>query len=541
MWKRWETGSEPLSFVIQLPGREVLPALSRLDIVGTPWSSFSVLSPRHLAVAGLILALYLGLGLTNVFTKAPWCDEAWFGSPAYNLAYHGFMGTTVLDPGSSTWKNVKLTGIDVHTYWVMPLSLVFNAAAFRVFGFSILPMRLLSMAWGLATLFAWGVILWKLTGQRALTLAGVGLIAIDFHFLAQAADGRMDVMVVALGWSGVAAYLLLRERRFTVAVALSQTMAVLACLAHPNGLVLLLILACTTLYLDRKRVRIRTVPIAATPYLALGAAWVLYILQKPEDFVTQFLGNARGRGPTITTPIAALKLEISNRYLANYGMASWSSLGGRMNVIPLILFLAGAAACLLTPEIRRHRGYRLLLIWTGIVAFFLAEFEGLKTPFYLIYLTPLLAVLLAIASGWTWVRRPRWRAAVTGLLAVFCLLQIGRTLIADSRHPRQTTYDPAVKFLRARFNRQTFIMGGAQLIFGLGPDWKILDDIQLGYNTGKRPDVVVIDPGWEDRIQMLQVVNPPVHKYVSNLLATEFHEVYNRNGYRILVRSTRGV
>ena len=125
-------------------------------------------SPRYLAAAAVIVAVYLGLGLTNVLTRAPWCDEAWFGSPSYNLAYRGFMGTTVLDPASSTWKNVKLTGIDAHTYWVMPLNLLYNAAAFRIFGFSILPMRLLSLAWGLAALAAWGAILWKLTGRMAL-------------------------------------------------------------------------------------------------------------------------------------------------------------------------------------------------------------------------------------------------------------------------------------------------------------------------------------------------------------------------------------
>jgi len=88
-----------------------------------------VRSPRLVAGSALIVLVYLGLGLTDVFTRAPWCDEAWFGNPAYNLAYKGFMGTTVLDPASSTWKSVKLTGIDRHTYWVMPLGCVKKAMA----------------------------------------------------------------------------------------------------------------------------------------------------------------------------------------------------------------------------------------------------------------------------------------------------------------------------------------------------------------------------------------------------------------------------
>jgi hypothetical protein len=474
-----------------------------------------------------------------VVTKAPWCDEAWFGIPAYNLAVHGFMGTTVLDPASSTWKSVKLTGIDTHTYWVMPLNLLLNAASFRILGFSVFSMRLLSLLWGLVTLAAWGAILWKLTGLRWFALAGAGLIAIDFHFLAQAADGRMDAMAVALGWSAVAAYLMLRDASFPRAVVVSHSLAALSLFTHPNGIALAAILVCTTLYFDRKRIRIGSVALAALPYLAVAAGWGLYILQSPGDFMTQFLGNAGGRGPTITTPLLALREEFVRRYLQNYGMASWSSLAGRINVIPLLFFALGAAACLAIPAIRSHRGYRLLLIWTAIMAFFLAELEGLKTPFYLIYITPLLTVLLLAAGAWCWSNFVRLRWVVASALAVFVLLQASRTVIADSRHPRHSTYDPAVRYLVSQFNAQTSIMGGAEFVFGVGPDWRILDDIRLGYNTGKKPDVVVIDPAWEDRIQALQDGYPEIYGFVQRVLKSDFREVYNHEGYRILVRAER--
>jgi hypothetical protein len=492
-------------------------------------------SPRLLLASALIVLAYLGLGLLDVFTRAPWCDEGWFGSPACNLAYKGFMGTTVLDPASSTWKSVKLTGIDRHTYWVMPLNLLFNAAGFRLFGFSIFSMRLLSQFWGLLALGAWGAILWKLTGDPPLTLGSLALIAVDYHFLLQASDGRMDVMAVALGWSGVAAYLWLRERRFSLAVAVSQTLAAMAFFTHPNGVMLVLILAGTTLYFDRGRVRIATLAVAAIPYLAMGAGWGLYIAQSPADFVAQFLGNAADRGPTITAPLTALKLEISHRYMDNYGLAAWSSLSGRLNAIPLGIFLAGAAACLLVREIRQHAGYRLLLIWTAVVLFFLTEMEGLKTQFYLIYVTPLYSILLAVAAAWAWRRHPRRRWATVAVLLVFVALQAVRTPVAASRSARRATYDPAVRYLQAHFHRGTLIMGGAGLIFALGPDWKVLDDFHLGYDTGKRADVVVIDSAWADRIAMLETDHPPIFAFVTVLLKTDYREVYNQGGYRILI------
>jgi hypothetical protein len=446
------------------------------------------------------------------------------------------MGTTVLDPASSTWKSVKLTGIDRHTYWVMPLSLVANAAGFGIFGFGIFPMRLLSLLWGGVALAAWGLILWKLTGEERLVLGGLGLIAVDYHFLLGAADGRMDMMTVALGWSGVAAYLLLRERRFAVAVLVSQSLTAMACFTHPNGVMLALLLAVTTLYFDGRRIGIGTLATAAVPYLAGAAGWALYITRSPADFLTQLLGNASGRGPTITTPMAALQLEISHRYLDNFGFAAWQSRAGRLNAIPLGIFLAGVAVCLLAGEIRRHPGYRLAIVWTAIVVVFLTGFEGLKTPFYLIYLTPLYSLLAAVAASWMWRRRPRWRWAVASVLVVFVALQAARTPIAASRHPRRTTYDPAVQYLRARFNRHTFIMGSASLIFGLGPDWKILDDFRLGFNSGKRADVVAIDPHWADGIEMARTLQPSIYAFVTHLLEAEYQEVYNQGGYRILIR-----
>jgi hypothetical protein len=497
-----------------------------------------VVSPRLVAGSALIVLIYLGLGLTNLFTRAPWCDEAWFGNPAYNLAYKGFMGTTVLEPAGSTWKSVKLTGIDRHTYWVMPLNLLANAAGFRVFGFSIYSMRLFSLFWGLIAFSAWGAILWKLTGQALLTLGSLGLIAVDYHFLLQASDGRMDAMTVALGWSGVAAYLLLRERSFPLAVAMSQSLAATAFFTHPNGAVLALILAIATLYFDRRRVRFGTIALAAVPYLAIGAGWALYIAQSPADFVAQFLGNAGGRGPTITTPLAALRLEISHRYMDSYGLAEWSSRTGRLNVIPLAMFLAGTAACLLAREIRQHRGYRLLLIWTAIVLVFLTEFEGLKTHLYLIYLTPLYSILLAVAVRWMWLKRPRWRWALAAAMLLFVGLQVLRTPSSAWRNRRQLTYDRAAEYLRARYHRRTPVMGDAGLIFGLGPDWNVLDDFRLGYDSGKRAEVVVIDPSWDDRILMMQTNSPQAHRFVSHLLATEYREVYNQAGYRILARAT---
>jgi len=48
--------------------------------------------------------------------------------------------------------------------------------------------------------------------------------------------------------------------------------------------------------------------------------------------------------------------------------------------------------------------------------------------------------------------------------------------------------------------------------------------------------VIVIDPGWDDSITMMATLKPAIFAYVTHLLQTEYREVYNHGGYRILVR-----
>jgi hypothetical protein len=491
--------------------------------------------PSHAAILALILTVYLGLGLATILTRAPWQDEAWFGSPAYNLAYHGFLGTTILDPASSTWKSVDLTGIDRHTYWVMPLSLLVNAAGFRLFGFGSIQMRLPSLLFGLLFLLTWSSILRRLGAPHEVRIPALLLIAVDYHFQMQAADGRMDAMTIGLGYAAIASYLILRKQGLVKAVAVSQTLAAAGFFTHPNGALPALLLICTAVYMDRAKLRAALLPAAALPYFVIGAAWGVYIAQAPADFRAQFLGNAADRGPTFLTPIEALRMEIVHRYMANFGMAEWTSPSGRLNVMPLLLLLAGTAACFGIAEIRRHPGYRLILIWTAITAVYLTWFEGLKTHFYLLYITPLYSVMGAIAAHWLWTHRSRWRIPVASAVVLLVLLHAGRTLIIARRNPKAAAFLPAVRYIQDHFAPTTFLMGNGGLLFGLGPAWNLLDDFRLGYNSGKRPEVIVVEEVWEDRILMLKEQHPEIWQHVRSTLAG-YREVYNEHGYRILTR-----
>jgi hypothetical protein len=138
---------------------------------------------RSLAASAL---LYLMLTGAIALTKSPWCDEAWYGSPGFNLITKGYMGTSSLEPTSTTWKSVRLTGIDRHTYWAMPLHFLATALWYTLFGFSILSLRALSILWGLLALFCWIRIAARLSPQPHVALVTGLLLACNAVFINRA-------------------------------------------------------------------------------------------------------------------------------------------------------------------------------------------------------------------------------------------------------------------------------------------------------------------------------------------------------------------
>ncbi len=63
-------------------------------------------------------------------TTSPYIDEAWYILPAWNIVTHGSFGTPVIEPSSSSNPSKKISyyGIQEHTYWVMPVFPLSEAA-----------------------------------------------------------------------------------------------------------------------------------------------------------------------------------------------------------------------------------------------------------------------------------------------------------------------------------------------------------------------------------------------------------------------------
>ena len=490
---------------------------------------------------GGIVALYLLLAIAMDRTFMPWCDEAWFATPGLNLAHDGSFGTPVLDE-TAMWGQRNLRGVHHITYWFMPLHPVVVAGWSFVAGRGLMAVRTLSLLWGLVGLGAWFLAVRKLAepeGTRA-ALFMAGLLAVDFEFQWCAGQGRMDMMTEALLASAFAAYLLLRERNFTRAVLVSQTLMMLAGMTHPislGGFVGLLFL---TLYLDGRKVRVQHVALAAVPYLVGGAAWGLFISQDPGMFRDQFYGNITGRLSRPGGWLDAIWEQYKERYLWAYGLRPDTRGLSHLKIVLYLVYMGGVAAGWAMRDFRARREYRAWLILCVIVALCYANLDKGVQEFYLIhFMTPVIAVL-ALVLDWV-IRTRRVRAwAVAAVFLVMGSVQLMTTVSRIRQDAYHTRYLDATEFIRRTARPGELIIGSTELGWELGWNGNLIDDFRLGYLTGKKPAIVVLDKNrYQEWIPKLQATEPQAYRYTSELLEREFVPVHRNDSYIIYARKDR--
>ena len=491
--------------------------------------------PRIRVIAAVFLAGFLVLVAWTARTRAPWCDEGWFASPAYNLAFRGFMGTTVLDPGSGTPvmnTYTRLDGIDKYTYWVMPLQLIAQAGWYKLLGFGLLRMRALSIAWALLALFCWRDVFGELSANRGVALLAAALVGLDNHFIMAATDGRMDMMCSALGIAGVAAYFRLREKHLDWAIFVANALIAASGLCHPNGVLYLIALICLVLTYDRSRIRFGHFAIAAFPYLVAAGAWLLYILKAPDLFWIQLSGNARGRTTLLAAPLRAINLEIG-RYLKGFGFATWSSGFARLSVIELLVFVAAILLCAVWKPLRSQLSVRRTLIVTGAVFGYMLAFEGAKPSAYLFHIVPWFCLATAMASREIWRRLPAMHFLLAGALGLVMLIDLSRVAVPAIRDRYQKQYLPAAEYVRSNAQPRDLIMGPAEVAFVAGFDHDLVDDILLGTKTGKRARFIVVDERYRDHYESIRTTAPDDYRRVADRLDNEYDKVYDEANYQV--------
>ncbi len=477
-----------------------------------------------------VTVISITLAAVSAFHRLPWSDEGWFSSASYNLAHKGFFGTTVMETAGTT-----LTRIEQHTYWVMPLFLLGQAAWYTIAPHSVFWTRVFTIAWVPVAVFGLYLLLLKILGDRRIAVTGALLLALDYVLIDNAGFARPDVMCMALGIGGMAVYAHLRCHRFLAAMAAGNALVALSGLTHPNGIIHLAGLCVLVLWLDRNRLGWKPVAAAAAPYLVAGVMWAAYISVDPQAFADQMIWNGtNGRVAKSWNPIKILWSEIRDRYLVAYGL----SLGGVaiFKSFALFSYLAALVGLLAAGSLRRQPRYQLLLLLVAVYFTVLCVFNQ-KLSYYLVHIVPLYAAVLAVWVVWLWDHLPRWRLAVAAWIAVLLLLQSGGIVLRARQRSYIEQQRQAVRFLLNRAKEGSLIIGSASLLYEMNFDPRLLDSPFLGTRGGRTGDFVIIDELYRIAFEAWARKRPVEYRRIQARLA-EYDLIYDKPEYKIYQRKT---
>jgi Dolichyl-phosphate-mannose-protein mannosyltransferase len=471
--------------------------------------------------------MYVALAVVHVFLLRPNNNEAWFANPAVDLLVRHKMGTPVLE-GSGMW----LVGIDRHTYWTMPLYSLVQAPWYWLFGFSLVTQRMLTVLMGVGVLLCLYVLVEKLSDEWAALIAVV-LTASDFEFVRLSAQGRMDMMCALLGLGGLAFYVSVRGKNLGRAVLWSNIAAAAACMTHPYGALAMTSLWAIMWHYDRRRLRWADIFRAATPYAAVLFLWLAYILLRPLDFISQFVGNARslrmdggnGRFGLLLHPLAAFVAEVRLRYVDHYHSL----------IVPAVYLLGLVGICVLAWR-TRQKGH----VAVALIAYFyfveLMLLEGLKRNLYLILSVPVMAMSVAVVlMSIPFPKRIRVAAVV--LVVMGMVGYQGRALWkARWLSEGAAEYFSVARFLDANYSTGQPLMAPAEFGYRLGFYGGLTEDWRIGYATGKNPEVLVLGGLGRGWLALHKNDSPEFSEFVDRRLGRDYVVVMDNARYTVYAR-----
>ena len=277
---------------------------------------------------------------------------------------------------------------------------------------------------------------------------------------------------------------------------------------------------------------------ACLPYAIGLAGYSAYALQDWPSFIRQLSGNVSGlageaSGSTrfggLAHPWTALRAEILGRYMSTFVGGSWTD-AYRPQLLILMLYWGGAIVAVLDSKIRRQKLARLLLPLVALFWVILWLFEGLKLRPYLVHTLPLFAALGALWI-WNWTEgRMRLRIAVVAFILCVQARGIG---YGFWKNQHGNEYLPAATYMKQHGTAGSLIMASGEFAFEFGFDGRVVDDVRLGYFSGKRPEFYVRDIWYGDWLTKSETRDPAVWRHVSETLADGYHEVFRNPGYTI--------
>lgn len=253
-----------------------------------------------------ILIFYFFLSYINLVKFPPVFppDEAAFSSAAYSLNHsHDFSDTDFAR---------RLPRIDKTPFTNYGPMYTFGLAApLTIFGYSIYTIRYFSVFMGLLSLIIFFFLLRKSTQNTALSLIGVGMLAMDFFFLNSARLGRMEIMAILFQLLSFLFYFRTFTHQKRVNYVLIAVFVTAAVFTHfISGLPALVVIGIHSLFFNKKFWKKKESYILPAFIFICMMLWMVYI---------QFLADKtalQGTGMLITNRLlprlSSIKLAIND-------------------------------------------------------------------------------------------------------------------------------------------------------------------------------------------------------------------------------------
>lgn len=232
-----------------------------------------------------------------------WIDEGWFINPAFNLAFHGFFGTTMMP---------DFYNIAHFTYWQMPLYMVLVAISFKLFGFGIVQARMVSVFLGFFTIL-FTYLLGKELFTKKVGLLATSLLIVNPLFFRVAREVRMDIAVACFTLIALYFLVMALKRSKHKYYFCSGLFAILSFLSHPNGIfcIISIILIYCSCRIDFKNLKIhfnlKEVVCLITGPLIASIPYLYYISLDFQAFKNQYEVNILSSG---NNPLINISLEL---------------------------------------------------------------------------------------------------------------------------------------------------------------------------------------------------------------------------------------
>ena len=339
-----------------------------------------------------ILGLLILFALVYTFNldKYPhlWIDEVYFSNPAYNLAFHGFLGTTMMP----TFYNIAN-----YTYWQMPFYMILLATSFKLFGFGIIQARIVSVIFGFFTVLFTYLFAKELYSQKIGLIAATFLIFNPLFFIV-VRQARMDIVIVC--FILIALYFIINGLKNNRGIYYfgSGIFAGLSVLTHPNavmGIISIVLIYC--MYkIDFKTFKVNF-KLKEIIYWILGPVllvipYLYYISLDFHNFLNQFNTNIISSASTPLNNIFTEKI----RYISTISIILDVDTVFTLIVI-LILAYFTLLGLLYVLKNRTEISGKILIMILGVHLVLLTVLVSQKdAPEYLGLVLPYLSILMSL-------------------------------------------------------------------------------------------------------------------------------------------------